>query len=67
MFSDLADRDAPLVLAVVVGDVDLLDAAVLDGAGHPLAVAIGVEGQLGPRDAAQRALLLVDLVGIVCA
>ena len=56
-------RDAPLVLAVVVGDVDLLDAAVLDRAGHPLAVAIGVERQLRARDAAQRPLLLVDVVG----
>ena len=29
--------DPPLVLAVVVGDEDFLDAAVLDRAGHPFA------------------------------
>ena len=67
MFSDLLDGDAPLILAVVVGDVDLLDAAVLDGAGHPLAVAIRVERELRPRDAAQRALRWWISSAIVCA
>ncbi len=57
-----AGRDPPLVLAVVVGDVDLLDRAVLNGAGQPLAVAIGRIRQLGARDAHQRALLQEDLV-----
>ena len=57
------DGDAPLVRAVVVGDVDLLDVAILDRVGDLLAVAIRGERQLRARDAAQRALLLVDLVG----
>ena len=56
-------RDPARVGAVVVGDVDLLDPAVVDRALHPLAVAIGREGELGPGDAGQVALLLVDLVG----
>ena len=56
-------RHAPLVLAVVVGDVDLFDAAVFDRATHALAVAIRVEGQLRARHAAQRPLCLVNFVG----
>ena len=46
-------RDAPLRLAVVVGDVDLLDAALLDGAACLLAVAIAGKRELGARHALQ--------------
>ncbi len=54
---------ALLIRAVVVGHVDVRDAAVGDGARHPLAVPIRRERELRPRDAAQRTLLLVNLVG----
>src|SRR5262249_4066720 len=51
-----------LVLAVVVGEIDFLRRTLLNGAADALAVAIGVERNLRARDAAQPALLLVDLV-----
>ena len=64
MFSVAVDGDAPLVRAVVVGDVDLLDVALFDG-GRPPASRLRSddERQLGARHAAQVALRLVQLVG----
>ncbi len=58
-----AGRDATLVLAIVVGDVDLFDIPLLDRSAHAFAVAIRHEGELAERHAVQRPLRLVDLVG----
>ena len=56
-------RDAHLIRAVVVGDVDLFSVPRLDRIDDALVVAIRHERQLRPGDAAQAALALVNVVG----
>ncbi len=63
MSSALRDGNPLLVGAVVVRDVDVRDGAIADRPLHALAVPIRRERQLRPRHAAQRSLLLVDVVG----
>ena len=58
-----ADRDPPLVAAIVVGDVDLFHVALLDRPHDWLEIAIRHERQLGARHPAQRPLRFVNLVG----
>ena len=50
-------RQPRLVGAVVVGHVDVRDVAIADGPLHAQAVPVGGKGELGPRHAAQVALL----------
>ncbi len=59
----LVGRQAPLVRAVVVADVDLFHDARFDGPGQAHTVAVGDERDLRAGDAAQRELRLEDLVG----
>ncbi len=57
-------RDAALILAVVVGDVDLFDRRGCSIVPlQPLAIAIGREGELRARDTIEIPLRLVQLVG----
>ena len=64
---EATDRHPLDVFPVVIGDIQLLDRAVVDGSHDPLLVPVGREREPGSCDTPKTALMSVDLVRkLVC-